>query len=450
VIVVTAALCLVSWSQFSRVYFDYNLLNMQSPGLPAVVYERKLIDSAQKSVLFGAVIADSLPQAVALEEKIKKLPSVENVISMSEFLAADQTNRLQIIGEIKDQVAPIVFAPTDSRPVDVKELDQTLMFLQESYLALALAEVRKEHDTELANRLESLQSTLGELRHEMSRRDAAEVAAKLAAYQRALLNNVRETFVAIKDQDNSGPMRTSDLPPVLRNRFIGVTGKYLLQVYPKEDVWQRKYQEQFVRELRDATNPKETGYPVITGTPVQLLEYTTLLKESYVKAAYYSLGVIAVMVLLHFGGLPSVVLALLPVAVGMVWMAGLMGWRDIPFNPANIMTLPLVVGIGVTNGIQILNRYAEERDPGILAKSTGKAVLVSGLNTIAGFGSLILAKHQGIASLGYVMSIGTAACLIAGLTLLPAVLAVAKPAVVCSKRPSGDNAKSTPGREEPR
>ena len=86
------------------------------------------------------------------------------------------------------------------------------------------------------------------------------------------------------------------------------------------------------------------------------------------------------------------------------------------------MTLPLVIGIGVTNGIHILNRSPRSRTPNILARSTGKAVLVSGLTTIAGFGSLILAKHQGIQSLGYVMSIGLATCMIAGLTFLPALL----------------------------
>jgi predicted RND superfamily exporter protein len=86
------------------------------------------------------------------------------------------------------------------------------------------------------------------------------------------------------------------------------------------------------------------------------------------------------------------------------------------------MTLPLIVGIGVTNGIHILNRFAEEEHPSILALSTGKAIIVSGLTTIAGFGSLIIAKHQGIASLGFIMGVGTATCMIAALTFLPAVL----------------------------
>src|ERR1700679_2883318 len=101
-----------------------------------------------------------------------------------------------------------------------------------------------------------------------------------------------------------------------------------------------------------------------------------------------------------------------------------MGLFGVGINLANIMTLPLVIGIGVTNGIQILNRYAEEGTPGILSRSTGKAVLVSGLTAIAGFGSLILAQHSGILSLGIIMSIGIATCMIAALTVLPALLSL--------------------------
>ena len=127
-----------------------------------------------------------------------------------------------------------------------------------------------------------------------------------------------------------------------------------------------------------------------------------------------------------------------------------MGVFQIPFNPANIMTLPLVIGIGVTNGIHILNRFAEEQHPSILARSTGKAVLVSGLTAIAGFGSLTLARHRGIQSLGSVMSIGITTCMIAALTLLPALLSLLLNLQRARKQPSADNVRSTLGREEPR
>jgi predicted RND superfamily exporter protein len=209
----------------------------------------------------------------------------------------------------------------------------------------------------------------------------------------------------------------NDLPPALHHRFIGETGKFLIQVYPREDVWQRGPQERFVNDLR-AVDPN------VTGTPVQLYVYETVLKDSYVQAAWYSLAAIAIMVLFHFGSFKAMILALVPVGIGTLWLAGLMGWAGVPINLANIMTLPLVIGIGVTNGIQILNRYAEEGDPGILSRSTGKAVLVSGLTAISGFGSLILAEHRGIRSLGIIMSTGIAMCMIAALTFLPALLSL--------------------------
>jgi predicted RND superfamily exporter protein len=238
-------------------------------------------------------------------------------------------------------------------------------------------------------------------------------------------------------------LRVEDLPPALHDRFVGTSGKFLLQIYPNTDVWQRDNQEKFVAALR-------TVDPNVTGTPVQLLEYETLLKDSYVQAAWYSLAAIAIMVLFHFRSLGAVILALLPVAIGTLWLAGLMGWFGIPINLANIMTLPLVIGIGVTNGIHILNRFAEERTPNILARSTGKAVLVSGLTAIAGFGSLILAKHRGIYSLGCLMAVGIATCMIAGLTFLPALLNFLGQWRPLIKQPSADNSPSALGREEPR
>ncbi|HTG43970.1 MAG TPA: MMPL family transporter [Verrucomicrobiae bacterium] len=425
-----------------RVHFDYNLLHMQSSGLPAVEFEQKLIDSASKSVLYAAVVANSKEEALLLETKLTNLPTVASVDSMAKYLVGDQSPKLKLIDQIKAEAATLHFARIDSEPVDVSELSRTLWSLH-GYLGLALAEVEKENVAELAQSLGSLRRSIENFRHEMLNSDRRLAGQRLGAYQRALFADLQETFRALRTQDTSSPLTEAGLPPNLRSRFIGNNGLHLLQVYPKYDVWQRKEQEDFVREVRSVV-------PDATGTPVQLLEYTTLLKNSYIEAAYYSLGAIIVLVFIHFRRLSAVFLALVPVAIGTLWTCGLMGLLNVPFNPANIMTLPLVVGIGVTNGIHILNRFAEEQNPGILARSTGKAVIVSALTTIAGFGSLIPAKHQGIQSLGIVMSIGVAMCMLAAVTFLPAILTLMMRFRGRKKKPSGDNAQSTLGREEPR
>jgi uncharacterized protein len=438
----TAALCALCATQFRKVHFDYNLLNMQSKGLPAVVFEKKLIDSASKSVLFGAVVADSVEEAVALEQRLTNLSSVASVDSMALFLHGDQGPKLTEIESIKGELASIQFAEADLGPVSVRELDQTIQYTQ-GWLGFYAVAADKEAAGAIPQQLRALQQAISDFRHRLQNGDSSVVVPRLTAYQTALFADIYRTFETLKHQDNSSGLRAQDLPQALRNRFIGKTGKYLIQVYPKDNVWQRQNQERFVKQLRQID-------PDTTGTPVQLYEYTTLLKESYQKAAWYALGAIVILVFIHFRALSSVVLALLPVAVGATWTLGLMGVLGVPFNPANIMTLPLIIGIGVTNGIHILNRYAEEQSPSILAKSTGKAVLVSGLTTIAGFGSLIPAKHQGIASLGVVMSTGVAACMLAALTFLPALLHLLMRFGWTTKKPSGDNARSTLGREEPR
>ncbi|MFO1476695.1 MAG: MMPL family transporter [Verrucomicrobiota bacterium] len=446
---VTGVLFALAASQLHKVRFDYDLLNMQSKGLPAVEYEQKLINSASKSVLYAAVVADSLDEAVRIEGQITNLHTVARkggVVSIAGFLKQDQEEKLRVIGEIKRDLSSLQFSVPDARPVDITDLTRTLYSLY-GYCGAALDEIGTNRPA-LSRQFTALRETIEKFRKQMLSGSPTEWevrSRKLAAFQQALFNDLRETFFALKTQDNSSALRVADLPPALRNRFVGVTGKFLIQVYPEKDVWQRENQEEFINELTDRLDPQRTNHPIITGTPVQLYYYTELLKVSYEQAALYSLGAIVILVFIHFRTLSSVILALLPVGIGSVWLGGLMGVFGISLNPANIMTLPLVIGIGVTNGIHILNRFAEEQQAGILSRSTGKAVLVSGLTAIAGFGSLILAKHQGIRSLGYVMSIGIGMCMLAGLTFLPALLSLILRHQAEKNRPSAG--KNRPGSE---
>ena len=442
---ITASLCVAAVVAGRKLYFDYNLLKMQNPRLPSVVYAQKLMNSADKSLLYAAVITDSLTNAVALQRKIEALPLVAGTEPgfYQDFLNTNQAEKLRLIGVIKQQVAAVEFAPPDPRPVDVYALSSTLYGLS-GYLGNALEAVGT-NDPALTAQLVTLRERIASLRKTALAGDAtalADHADKLALFQRALFTDLSDTFHLLQHQDNSAPLCVADLPPSLKSQFIGVSGKFLIQIYPKEDVWERAAQERFIAALRAID-------PDVTGTPVQLYEYESLLKNSYVQAAWYSLAAIALMVLIHFRSLNAVVLALLPVAIGTLWLAGLMGWLNQPVNLSNIMTLPLVIGIGVTNGIHILNRYAEEGTPGILSRSTGKAVLVSGLTAIAGFGSLMLAQHNGIHSLGVIMSAGIAMCMLAGLTFLPALLNLLGQWRPLIKKPSA-NVTSAPGSEEPR
>jgi hypothetical protein len=422
VIGVTLVLCALAASEVyrGRVKFDYNLMQMQSPRLPAVVFQQLLIQHADQSLLFGAVVATNLDNAIALENKIKKLPTVADIEPppdmLEDFIRTNQIKKLPLINDIKNEVAPINFRPPDLRPVNLNDLSATLYSLY-GYGGAAIEEIGT-NDPALSGQLAKLRQAIEDLRKTMLAGDDAALAAhaqKLAEFQQAFFNDIRDSFNSLKSQDINAPLTMEDLPAALREQFIGQTGRFMVQVYPNLDVWQRPNQQKFIDDLR-------TIDPDATGSPVQLFEYESLLKNSYMQAAWYALLAICVMVFIHFRSLLAVVLALFPVIIGTLWLSGFMGYFNVPINLANIMTLPLVIGIGVTNGIQILNRYSEERTPGILSRSTGKAVLVSGLTAIAGFGSLVLAQHRGMRSLGEVMAMGLGLCMVAALTFLPALL----------------------------
>ena len=412
----TLGICALAAWQIPKVYFDYNLLHMQSAGLPAVQYEKKLLDMANRSVLFGAVLSTNQQHARLLSARLTNLPAVRGVESMTKYFSEDPDHQLELIRGIKEVLPPVVFQLPDPEPVNLFDLSRTLYSLY-GYLGAASSVLQNENPL-LAGQFLSLRQSVHNLRRAMLRGTAAELnmhSLKLAGFQRALFDEVRQTFQLLKNQDCSSPLRAQDLPQVLRDRFIGASGKWLLMVYPKKDLRVRENQREFIEQV-------QTVCGNLTGSPVQLYYYTDLLKRSYEEAARYALVAIVLLVFFHFRSLLCIALALLPVAIGFLWLGGIMGFFNVQLNPANIMMLPLVIGIGVTNGIHILNRYAEEQTPGILARSTGKAVFVSGLTSIAGFGSLILAKHKGIQSLGYVMSCGLAACMLGGLVFLPAVL----------------------------
>lgn len=400
--------------QSFKVQFDYNLLNLQSRGLPAVRMQKKLIRTGSQSLLYCAVMADSLPQAVEWERRINQLPSVARVISLVKYLTEDQEQKLALIREIKQELGAIPLPKADPRPVNLHSLNETLFSLS-GYLGRALETPHSPGSNPAPEALlRSLRDSVSRLRR-LTATELPSAADRLTTFQQGLFGSVHEAISLIEQQDDRQRLKPEDVPAFLRDFFISRSGKFLLQVYPKADVWQRDKQEDFIEELR-------TVDPQVTGSPVQFYEYTTRLKQSVQKAAIYAAGIIAILVFLHFRRLSSVLLVLLPVALGSCWTLGLMGWLGISFNPVNIVSVILLIGIGVTNGVHILNRFAEEPQPNILARSTGKAVLVSALNTIAGFGSLLVAKHQGVASLGGVMAIGTGMCVVASLALLPAVL----------------------------
>ena len=213
-----------------------------------------------------------------------------------------------------------------------------------------------------------------------------------------------------------GPMTVQVLPEDLRGRFVSKDGQFAVYAVPKASVWDRDKLEVFLTQLRAIS-------PEITGFPETFYENTGLIQRGFIKASVYAALAVLLLLFIDLRNPRNVLLAALPVGLGALWMAGTMSLISMPYNLANIIGLPLVIGVGIDNGVHLIHRFIEEKDVEIAAVRTGSAVVLSSLTTMVGFGSLGLASHRGYGSLGGILFLGVGACLVAAIVVLPAALA---------------------------
>jgi predicted RND superfamily exporter protein len=208
-----------------------------------------------------------------------------------------------------------------------------------------------------------------------------------------------------------------DVPEELRRKFIGKSGRFLLQIHPKVNIWDRAGAQAFVSDLR-SVDPDVTGTPVITYEAIRLME------KAYRQGTVYAFVVVGALATLMFKRVRETLLALIPLGLGTLWTVGLMHLCGLKFNLANVFGLPLIVGTAAEYGLNVVARHREGRDHGgpLLARSTVLAVVLNGFTTIAGFGSLMVATHRGIFSLGLLLTLGMAASLAASLIVLPVLM----------------------------
>ena len=139
------------------------------------------------------------------------------------------------------------------------------------------------------------------------------------------------------------------------------------------------------------------------------------------------MAVIVVLILLHFQSFKFLLLTLTPLMLAVLWRTGAMVWFNIEFTPANIVTLPLIIGIDVAFGVYIIDRYREDGKLSIFSGSTGKAIIMSSLTSLFGFSSLLVSSFKGMFDIGQLMSLGIGIGLVTAIFILPQILILLKP-----------------------
>jgi predicted RND superfamily exporter protein len=148
------------------------------------------------------------------------------------------------------------------------------------------------------------------------------------------------------------------------------------------------------------------------------------MKGGFQRAGLYALLVIALVLLIDFRSVRNLLIGLAPLAMGILLSLGIMGLFGLPLNPANMIAFPLILGVGVDNGVHVLHDYLLRRAEGrcSISYAIGRGVLVKALTTTIGFGTLMISSERGLASLGFILTLGVSCCMISALLFLPAVL----------------------------
>jgi uncharacterized protein len=397
--------------------FDYNLLNLQAKGTESVLWEKRILANTGRSGFNGLASATTLQELRRKQEAFEKLSSVSEVDSVLRIIPDNQKEKIAIVKSFAPVVAPVRVGR--SSPVDLDRLTRALGELKRRLdifhveAGPKLPEDLKQLRVQVTALIKALQTT---------NREVAEPA--LSHLQSQLYRDFIDKFFSLQRNLSPREIGLADVPDELRRKFIGKRGDFLLQIHPKVDIWERTGARQFVRDLR-SVDPDVTGAPIITYEAIGYME------RAYYQGTIYAFLLVGLLSYLLIRRVKETLLALLPLVLGLLWTIGLMRVFGVQFNMANVWGLPLIIGASAEFGLNVMVRYLEGRAHGgpLVARSTVMGVALSGISTMVGFGSLMIARHQGIYSLGLLLTIGAGCGLAASLVVLPVILRLVTRAV---------------------
>jgi uncharacterized protein len=403
------ATALAIWA-VPRAGFDYNVLNLQARGTESVAWERRILAGTGRSGFNGLSSASSLDELRRKQAAFEKLPSVSDVDSVLRVIPDEQAEKIAIIKSFAPLVAPIRVG--HSSPVDLDRLKKALADIKRRFDVVAA-----EAGTKLPPEIRTVrEKTIAVIRLlDRSKRDSAEAA--LNYLQAQLYRDFVSKFYGLQRNLSPTTVTIKDVPDELRRKFIGENGRFLIQIQPKVDIWEKAGAAEFVRDLR-------TVDPDVTGPPIITYEATVLMERAYLTGTLYAFVLVGGLTVLMIRRLRESTLALIPMGLALVWTIGLMHLCGIRFNLANIWGLPLIIGTAAEFGLNVIVSHLEVRahHGPLIARSAVMGVLLNGITTMVGFGSLMIASHRGIFSLGLLLTLGSLCGLVASLVVLPVVL----------------------------
>jgi hypothetical protein len=406
-LVVAAGLPLLYWLQF-----DFNPLNLRNPKVESVATFLELRSDPAIGASSIFVLAPNVEAAKADAEKLAKLPEVSSVRTIENFIPTDQQPKLAAIHQLATVLDPVLRPdPNKKPPTDADNV---------AALKAAVASLKQSAGTQTGRGAAAVQRLAGDL-GKLADGDEALRGRATAAMVPSLNIALHELRGYLQAQ----PVTLETLPPDIAREWVTPDGRYKVEILPKGDPNDNETLRRFARAVQAVE-------PAAIGGPIAILESGRTVIRAFFEAGFWALGSITILLWIVLRRFGDVLLTLIPLLMAGVVTMELMVLLGMKLNFANIIALPLLLGVGVAFKIYYIMAWRAGQT-GLLQSSLTRAVMFSACTTATAFGSLWLSSHPGTSSMGKLMALALVTTMAAAVLFQPVLMG-----------PPRERAKKTP------
>jgi hopanoid biosynthesis associated RND transporter like protein HpnN len=396
-----------------RTTFEPNVVQMRNPSTESVqTFNDIAATNDRGSPWYANALAPDLDSGVDLAARLADLDLVSQTITLADFVPDEQEDKREILADL----ALIIDAPVAKKPprtdFTVEEQLSALRDLRDFLAATGVGRGNNALQTSVS-RLEGVLDAF------LMRVDAGEdVPTALRNLEHVLLGQLPVHMKRLRNALDPAPIEIENLPRPVVRRMIAPDGRARVIAYPSENL------QTNAQALARFVDGVRTVAPDATGLSVNLIEFARATVRSVRQALISAILAIAVLLWLLWRRTTEMLLVLAPLLLGAALTGASMALIGIAFNFANVIVIPLLLGIGVDSGIHMVHRadVGPEGEGGLLGTTTARAIFFSAATTVASFGALAFSSHRGIASLGAILVIGLVFTLLCMLVVLPALI----------------------------
>ncbi|MBV8775663.1 MAG: MMPL family transporter, partial [Alphaproteobacteria bacterium] len=400
-----AVLALIGLVLLPHVAFDFDPLNLKDPNSEAMQTAFDLMRDPQTTPYTAEVLMPSLDAATALAQRLGDLPEVAQVVTATSFIPQQQDQKLAILADLSLLLGPSLAPVGKKPPPNAAEVIGAITACRDALKKFVAAHPAAKPSARLAD---ALDKAVGE---------GASIVPRLDA---ALLSGLLHRLALLGELMQAKPIALDDLPADLRASWIAPDGAARVEVFPQGDARDPAVLRRFVGAVHAVA-------PQATGTPVTIEESGRLISSSFVEAGVIAVVAISVLLVAVLRRARDVALVVAPLLLAALLTLGVTVVFGIRLNYANIIALPLLLGIGVAFDIYFVMNWRAGLS-NHLQSSTARGVVFSAATTMCAFGSLMFSPDPGSAEMGKLLTISLAMTVFCTLFILPALLGPARPA----------------------